>query len=115
MSGLKYCDVDYCKDGMNYRKRTRLWTNIETWKPRPLCNRDCGKIRNGRHLETAQRLPSGKISDWGDGFVRHKQDELYKNPTDLISDIYVSLGLGMNKEAPLSKNLVTVKPGRGQS
>ena len=40
MSGLKYYDVDYCKYGMNYRKRTRLWTNIETWKPRPLCNRD---------------------------------------------------------------------------
>ena len=35
MSGLKYYDVDYCKYGMNYRKRTRLWSNIETWKPRP--------------------------------------------------------------------------------
>ena len=30
MRGLKYYDVDYCKYGMTYRKRTRLWTNIET-------------------------------------------------------------------------------------
>ena len=30
MGGLRYYDVDYCKYGMNYRKRTRLWSNIET-------------------------------------------------------------------------------------
>ena len=91
MSGLKYYDVDYCKYGMNYRKRTRLWSNIETWKPRPLCKGDCGKVRNGRHLETAQRLPSGKKSDWGEGYIKHRQKELYRVPTDLISDIFVSL------------------------
>ena len=51
MSGLKYYDVDYCKYGMNYRKRTRLWSNIETWKLRPLCKGDCGKVRNGRVLK----------------------------------------------------------------
>ena len=89
MSGLKYYDVDYCKYGMNYRKRTRLWTNITSWKPRPLCKRDCGKIRNGKHVETAQRLPSGKRDSWGEGYIKHKQDELYKIPTDLISDILV--------------------------
>ena len=37
MEGLPYFDIDYCKYGMPYRKRTRLWTNIETWTPRPLC------------------------------------------------------------------------------
>ena len=74
---------------MNYRKRTRLWTNITPWKPRSLCKRDCGKIRNAKHLETAQRLPSGKKSDWGEGYIKHKQDDLCKIPTDLISDILV--------------------------
>ena len=91
MSGLNYYDVDYCKYGMNYRKRTRLWSNIETWKPRPLCKGDCGKVRNGKHLETDQRLPSGKKSDWGEGYIKHKQDELYKIPAELISDIFVCL------------------------
>ena len=91
MTGLKYFDVDYCKYGMNYRKRTRLWSNIETWTPKALCKRDCGKVRNGRHLETAQRLPSGKRDEWGDGFVKHKQEDLYKIPSELISDIFACL------------------------
>ena len=33
---LPYNDLDYCKYGMPYRKRTRLWNNIEAWTPRPL-------------------------------------------------------------------------------
>ena len=37
MEGLPYFDIDYCKYGMPYRKRTRLWTNLDTWTPRPLC------------------------------------------------------------------------------
>ena len=35
MEGLSYFDIDYCKYGMPYRKRTRLWTNLENWTPRP--------------------------------------------------------------------------------
>ena len=89
MSGLNYYDVDSCKSGFIYRKRTRLWTNITTWTPRPLCKRDCGKIRNGRHLETAQRLPCSKKDSRGEGYIKHKQDDLYKVPTDLISELFV--------------------------
>ena len=69
MSGLRYVDVDYCMYGFNYRKRTRLWTNITTWIPKPLCCGNCGKVRNGKHLETAQRLPSGKKSEWSVVYV----------------------------------------------
>ena len=29
MNGLPYKDIDYCKSGMPYRKRTRLWTNLD--------------------------------------------------------------------------------------
>jgi hypothetical protein len=39
MKGLPYFDIDYCKYGFNYRKRTRLWTNLDTWTPRPLCKK----------------------------------------------------------------------------
>ena len=91
MSGLNYYDVDYCKYGMNYRKRTRLWTNITTWKPKALCKRDCGKIRNGRHLQTAQRLPPKTMAEWGDKPIIHKQEDLYKIPSELISEIFVRL------------------------
>ena len=42
MRDIIYDDVDYCKYGMPYRKRTRLWNNILYWVPRPICNKDCG-------------------------------------------------------------------------
>ena len=43
---LDYFDVDDCKYGFNYRTRPRLWTNMKTWAPRPLCKKDCGKARH---------------------------------------------------------------------
>ena len=91
MKGLPFYDVDYCKYGMPYRKRTRIWTNLTTWKPRPLCNRDCGNVRNGKHIETAQRLPSGTKEQWGDNYIKHKQEDLYRIPQNLISDILMSI------------------------
>ena len=67
MDEFEFKDVDYCKYGMPYRKRTRLWNNITTWKPRDLCKKDCGNIRNNKHIETAQRqrLPQKKQSRLG--------------------------------------------------
>ena len=91
MNELDYFDVDYCKYGFNYRKRTRLWNNIDEWKPRPLCNKDCGKVVNNKHIETAQRAPSGKRENWCENYVKHKQEDLYKIPAELISEILVSL------------------------
>jgi hypothetical protein len=63
MQGKPYTDIDYCKYGMPYRKRTRLWNNFQgRWEGRPLCKRDCGNIREGtiRHNEVAQRSPKTK-------------------------------------------------------
>ena len=54
MQGLPYYDVDYCKYGFNYKKRTRIWTNKKNFN-NLLCNNDCdamiiiptnGAIRN---------------------------------------------------------------------
>ena len=89
MSGLTYYDVDYCKYGFNYRKRTRLWTNITTWNPKPLCKGDCGKLGMGDTLKLLNVCHQVKRDSWGEGYIKHKQDELYKIPTDLISDILV--------------------------
>ena len=64
MYGLPYRDIDYCKYGMPYRKRTRIWNNVFTWTPRPLCVKDCGDIVDNKHTATAQRGPSGKRETW---------------------------------------------------
>ena len=91
MHGLPYQDVDYCKYGLPYRKRTRIWTNIFNWKPQPLCIGDCGNTEKGngnryRHLATAQRGPSKNISHKG-----FKQSELYRIPAVLIYEILESI------------------------
>jgi site-specific DNA-cytosine methylase len=45
MWGLPFKEMDSCKYGMPYRKRTRLvWNNIFSWTPRPLCKKDCWAI-----------------------------------------------------------------------
>ena len=91
MDEFEFKDDHYCKYGFHYRKRTRLWNNITTWKPRDLCKKDFGNIRNNKHIETAQRLPSGNKEKWGDNPIIHKQEDLYKIPSELICDILVSL------------------------
>ena len=90
MHGLPFVDVDYCKYGMQYRKRTRLWNNISTFNPRPLCNKDCGNIVNNKHIATAQRIPSGKQISWGDKPL-FKQAELYIIPEQLIRHIFENI------------------------
>ena len=88
MLNLEYNDVDYCKYGMPYRKRTRIWNNIPIWEPKPLCKRDCENMEGTRHKEVAQRGPSA-------GHTRtkntHKQSELYRIPTQLIEEILTSI------------------------
>ena len=87
MQDRYYVDVDYCKYGMPYRKRTRLWNNIYNWIPRPLCQTDCGNIVGNKHIRTAQRVPSGE------GDSRYTQDELYVIPHTLIYEIFDNIPL----------------------
>ena len=77
-----FVDVDYCKYGLQYRKRARLWTNLVDFKPRDLCKKDCGNIVDGKHKETAQRMPSGCKSGRGENYKIHTQDDLYTIPRD---------------------------------
>jgi len=53
MFDLPFDDIDYCKYGLTYRKRTRLWNNLLTWTPRPLCRKDCDSMtEDGRGTGT---------------------------------------------------------------
>ena len=85
MKWIPYKDVDYCKYGFNYRKRTRLWNNLYQWKPRELCNKDCNSMNGNRHKESAQRGSSRIVS--GRDNNKHTQDELYRIPGKMIDEI----------------------------
>jgi hypothetical protein len=86
MLNLPFNDIDYCKYGMPYRKRTRIWNNLELWKPRPLCKKDCGNIIDNKHIAIAQRGSSNANPN-----NRFKQSELYRIPQELIEEILSSL------------------------
>ena len=92
MQGVPFNDVDYCKYGMPYRKRTRLWNNIgaHRWIPRPLCQKDCGQMNEEgkKHKQHAQR--AGKTAEDRLTQRRLKQSELYMVPGELIKEILTS-------------------------
>jgi hypothetical protein len=86
MEPYQYVDVDYCMYGCDYRKRTRLWGTL-AWQPRPLCNGSCGKVVDGRHLQTAQ-----KAGDRSLGQRNHSNKELYAVPKALVESIVAAAG-----------------------
>ena len=88
MEDIDFYGVDYCKNGFRYRKRTRIWTNLKNWETKPLCKKDCGNIVDGKHIETAQRLPCGKKAEWGENYIVKKQTDLYRIPQQLIEEIF---------------------------
>ena len=92
MFDLPFDDIDYCKYGLTYRKRTRLWNNLLTWTPRPLCRKDCDSMTEDgkRHRDTAQRMPSGKKADWGDNRIISRE-ELYTVPSELVAETLMSI------------------------
>lgn len=88
MANLPYDDLDYCKYGMPYRKRTRIWNNIPQWTPKPLCKKDCGHMRDGRHEQSAQQSPQRHLVDVR---RRFRTTDLYKVPEALIEEILLVL------------------------
>ena len=85
MENIPYTDIDYCKYGMPYRKRTRIWNNITTWTPQPLCKKDCGSMENGKHIATAQRGSRKTLYQY------NRLSMLHSIPNDLILEIFRSI------------------------
>ena len=91
MWGIPFKDVDYCRYGMPYRKRTRIWNSIFNWDPRPLCKTECLAMNETktRHKEEAQR--AGSTAERRLTGRRFKQSELYRVPAELIREILESI------------------------
>ena len=73
-----------------------MWCNLENWTPRALCKKDCGNVVDGKRIEVAQRLPQKKTAEWGDDYVIHKQEDLYKIPEYLIKEIFQNVNWDFN-------------------
>ena len=80
VAGLPYVRVDYCMYGAPYRKRTRIWTNVE-WTPK-LCDRS--HLINNRHAMTAQRGGQGVWNTCD----RCTRDQLHRLPAKLCQDMF---------------------------
>ena len=67
MESLPFNDVDYCKYGFDYRKRTRIWNNNPNWSGRVLCKKNhyCeNKEKEGRHINFRWITRGGGSSRW---------------------------------------------------
>ena len=80
VAGLPFVRVDYCMYGAPYRKRTRIWTNVQ-WTPQ-LC--DKSHLINGRHARVAQR---GPVPDPSRRHLGCTLDELHALPQRLCAEI----------------------------
>lgn len=80
-----YNDLDYCRYGLPYRKRTRIWNTLPTFRPL-LCNKQCDGLSEDkkRHLQVAQHSRSKVEETWKRSF---SVTDLYRIPTALTEYI----------------------------
>ena len=76
MAEYPYYDVDYCMfSNFGYRKRTRIWTNVNGFEAL-LCNKKCGNMIGNKH----------KVGI-GEGTDRLSLKDKYRIPQRLIEDL----------------------------
>ena len=76
---------------MPYRKRTRLWNNVFQWKPKQLCEKDCGNIINNTHstiLMSGTLLPTAMYKELlGVKESQEFSSPIYKLRLDMVGRI----------------------------
>ena len=78
---------------MPYRKRTRLWNNIDKLKTRPLCKKDCSSMNETRtrHIQEAQQ--GGSTAERRRVQQTFRTEELYRVPAEFIKEIFTACDL----------------------
>ena len=80
---IPFYDVDYCMYGMNYKKRTRFWTNINGFNPK-LCNGKCKALIDGKIHKSLQR--SSQVCKVDGKLVRINTKQLRLKHKDVSKD-----------------------------
>jgi len=81
ITDIPFTDVDYCKYGFEYKKRTRIWNNFGFVGEK--CEKKCGNIVNGKHVSNCGHYNKNWICE---KFKTTKLTERYRIPEKLIED-----------------------------
>ena len=87
MKDLPYVDCDYCRYGLPYRKRTRVWTNKEVQLL--TCNKECGSYVDGRHIGSCGTGGQGQGHKKSYSNRTYDKLEKYAIPEDIIFSLFL--------------------------
>lgn len=84
--GLPFYDVDYCKYGYDYRKRTRIWTNLKGFTPKKCEKKNPCLSSSFVEGKYKHKINFGAYNTKGN--AESKLNQRYSIPPKLIEELF---------------------------